>query len=93
MTDQPAPKPGRGDVWLEVIGDPIVLWMPAELDRMCWKRRDLGIARYETPIQYDNGRDTRRDAREEGLDLAVYLWALGWRWTARAVLVLAWGLR
>lgn len=31
--------------------------------------------------------------REEALDLAVYLWGLGWRWTARGMLVLAWGLR
>ena len=36
-------------------------------------RRDLGIARYGTPLQYDNGRDPTRDAYEEALDLLAYL--------------------
>ena len=104
MSDQPAPKPAHGDVWLDVIeSNPL----PASLRIECILRRQLGIDRYNTPLQLDNGRDMRRDAREEALDLAVYLWALslmsardgrwlaalGWRWVSRAALVLAWGLR
>jgi hypothetical protein len=37
------------------------------------ERRKLGIARYGTALQPDNGRDALRDAYEEALDLACYL--------------------
>lgn len=37
------------------------------------KRREVGIARYGTPLQPHNGRDALRDAYEEALDLALYL--------------------
>lgn len=87
---QPTPKPGHGDVWAELIR---ATPMPRTLRILCRERRALGVHRYGTPLQYGNGRDTRQDAREEALDLAVYLWALGWRWTARWALVVAWGLR
>ena len=93
MADQPAPKPGHGDLWLSLLVDPVVTFLPYSIWTMGMGRRALGIARYGTPLQLDNGRDMRRDAREEALDLAVYLWGLGWRWTARGMLVLAWGLR
>lgn len=36
-------------------------------------RRDLGIARYGTALQPNNGRDMLLDAYEEALDLAIYL--------------------
>ena len=36
-------------------------------------RKALGIARYGQPLQAFNGRDAARDAREEILDLLVYL--------------------
>ena len=37
------------------------------------KRLDLGIERYGTGLQADNGRDMLLDAYEEALDLCVYL--------------------
>jgi hypothetical protein len=57
---QPEPKPGSGDMWACVIGD-----MHA--------RRVLGIERYGTVLQANNGRDVLMDAYHEALDLAVYL--------------------
>lgn len=36
-------------------------------------REQVGIERYGTPLQPDNGRDALRDAYEEALDLACYL--------------------
>lgn len=36
-------------------------------------RRELGIQRYGTALQPENGRDMLRDAYEEALDLAIYL--------------------
>jgi hypothetical protein len=36
-------------------------------------RKQVGIARYGTPLQPHNGRDALRDAYEEALDLACYL--------------------
>jgi hypothetical protein len=36
-------------------------------------RERLGITRYGTPLQPNNGRDALRDAYEEALDLACYL--------------------
>lgn len=36
-------------------------------------RHELGIKRYGTPLQPNNGRDMLRDAYDEVLDLAVYL--------------------
>ncbi len=57
---QPAPKPGQGDVWLDVIHD-------------MRERRLDGIAKYGTPVQTFNGRKSLQDAYEEALDLCVYL--------------------
>jgi len=36
-------------------------------------RERVGIERYGTPLQPNNGRDALRDAYEEALDLACYL--------------------
>lgn len=59
--DQPMPRPNtNAPVWPIVMQD-----MQA--------RHELGIKRYGTPLQANNGRDTLRDAYEEALDLAVYL--------------------
>jgi hypothetical protein len=88
--DQPTPTPGTGDLWASLLR---ATPMPRDLRILCRERRALGVRRYGTPLQLDNGRDMRRDAREEALDLAVYLWGLGWRWTSRAALLLAWCLR
>lgn len=59
--EQPAPKPNSNkDCWLEVLED-------------MKSRRELGIARYGTALQPNNGRNSLRDAYEEALDLCVYL--------------------
>ena len=69
--EQPAPLPGTGDVWQEVIdGEPL-----AVLRKLYEARRALGVARYGTPLQRGNGRDHLRDALEEALDLMSYLQA------------------
>ncbi len=36
-------------------------------------RREVGIERYGTALQVNNGRDMLRDAYEEAIDLAIYL--------------------
>jgi len=37
------------------------------------ERKKIGVERYGQPLQAHNGRDALRDAREEVLDLLVYL--------------------
>lgn len=74
---QPAPTPGRGDMWANLIR-----WAegrhatPSLIERMKARRR-LGIERYGTVLQADNGRDVVRDVLEETLDRMVYLEQLG----------------
>lgn len=58
--DQPLPTPGR-----ECVQDALI----AEIEQ----RKQLGIQRYGQPLMTHNGRDAIRDAREEAVDLAVYL--------------------
>ena len=78
--EQPAPLPGTGDVWQEVIdGEPL-----AVLRELYVARRALGVARYGTPLQRGNGRDHLRDALEEALDLMAYLKAEGLVFEVRA---------
>ena len=60
VTDQSEPKPSTGDIWQLVIAD-----MEA--------RRLVGIERYGTPLQANNGRKALVDAYQEALDLVVYL--------------------
>ena len=57
---EPPPEQSEGDVWIEVIED-----MKA--------RRKMGIEKYGTPLQPDNGRNALVDAYQEILDAAVYL--------------------
>ncbi len=40
---------------------------------MLAERKKIGVERYGQPLQAHNGRDALRDAREEALDLLVYL--------------------
>ena len=58
--DQPPPLPSSGDVWQLVMADMA-------------DRRNVGIQRYGTLLQPNNGRDALVDAYQEALDLAVYL--------------------
>lgn len=37
------------------------------------ERREVGIKRYGTPLQPNNGRDALQDAYEEAIDLCMYL--------------------
>ena len=103
MIEQPNPKPAHGDLWADLLR---ATPMPRDLRILCRERRALGVRRYGAPLHLDNGRDMRRDAREEALDLAVYLWgvsyicardvrwiaAWAWRMVARLSLLLAWSL-
>lgn len=139
LDPQPAPTPGHGDVWLDVMrdvsgpvpwrrfgpwkvvdrrdGDRVLgaaRWVtrhyvlgyrhdPRALPSRWWftplrpvlsdmyTRREQGLARYGTPLQYDNGRDHWTDAYQEALDLVVYLHAARAPWWMRwgAVLFVA----
>ena len=75
--EQPTPIGGTGDVWLEILdhhGE------DHPLHEAMANRRQLGIEHYGVPLGYGDGRDEVRDALEEALDLAAYLWRLGRRW-------------
>lgn len=69
----PPPRPGVGDVWAEL--------MEVERDSVLRAiyndRRALGLRRYGTPLQRDNGRDTPLDLREELLDGMAYARSIG----------------
>lgn len=81
--EQPAPTPGTGDVWQEIIdGEPL-----AVLRELYEARRALGVERYGTPLQRDNGRDTARDLEEELLDALAYATALEWWGVATVIRV------
>ena len=72
--EQPAPSPGTGDVWQEVIDG---LDLDDPIRPICIARRALGVARYGTPLQRGNGRDEVRDTDEELADALVYAQAEG----------------
>jgi hypothetical protein len=74
VPDQPAPTPGLGDVWGSIISD-AKAGPYASLVPLMEERRAIGIARYGTPLQRDNGRDHEVDAAQEMLDAAAYLYA------------------
>lgn len=58
---QPAPTPNNGPAIADLV--------MADLAR----RKQIGIERYGTPLQANNGRDNLWDAYEEALDLCLYL--------------------
>lgn len=62
--EQPAPKPGRADVY------PVAR---AALNDMLDGRYLKGVETYGTPLQTHNGRDPYQDAMEEAVDLWQYL--------------------
>lgn len=59
IAEQPAPQASQGDVWLLVMDD-------------MTDRRAVGIERYHTPLQVNNGRDALIDLYQELLDAVVY---------------------
>jgi len=69
LAEQPAPQPGTGDLWADIIArteHPL-------LRALYEARRQQGIERYGTPLQRGNGRDFLSDALQEACDLVVYL--------------------
>jgi hypothetical protein len=76
--EQPAPSGGSGDCWAELIGL-VVAEHPdlAHLVPAMVARRRVGIERYGVPLGRGDGRDERRDLREEIADAAVYAQRLG----------------
>lgn len=89
LPDQPPPTPGAGDVWQHMIETLAAEGLYADLVPAMRERRELGIARYGTPLQTHNGRNHRIDAMQELLDAAVYLWAAGDVSDARRCLFMA----
>lgn len=69
MTDQLRLRPGDQPLPTPTSGPSIHSLVRADLD----SRERLGIQRYGTALQANNGRDALRDAYEEALDLACYL--------------------
>lgn len=67
--EQPAPIPGTGDVWQEVIDG---LDLDDPIRPICLARQALGRKNYGTPLQRGNGRDEARDTDEELADVLVY---------------------
>jgi hypothetical protein len=63
-----APTKGKGDVWLEVLNE-----LPeSDFKEVCRARREMGIAKYNQPLQYKDGRDSIIDLFQELLDGIVY---------------------
>ncbi len=72
-TPEPAPQGGHGDVWLDAIRLLQEHMASKNLIDLCLARREFGIAKYGTPLTYNDGRDPINDAVQEILDLIVYL--------------------
>lgn len=72
VAPEPAPSPGTGDMWAEILAV-----LPPILERLrphLVARREMGIQKYGVPLQRDNGRDAKMDEAQEHLDAAVYRW-------------------
>lgn len=74
---EPPPQPGVGDMWQQVINHYVGNYEPDEpmvrvLD-IFRKRREMGLAKYGTPLQAGNGRNPLRDLMDETLDRIVYI--------------------
>ena len=83
LDPQPAPIPGTGDVWREIIdAEPL-----AVLRKLYEARRLVGIKNYGVPLQRGNERDTARDLEEELLDALAYATALEWWGVATVIRV------
>lgn len=62
----------QGDVWLDAIDYAKSRGADLSMLLVMEQRRELGIERYGTPLQYGNGRDAVLDLREELLDAYAY---------------------
>lgn len=74
VAEQPIPKfdESKPDLWIEVVRYALRAGYRLTLTDLMIKRRALGVSRYGTPLQPFNGRDAKRDLREEMLDATVY---------------------
>ena len=72
-TPEPDPQPGHGDIWAEVIES---LERGERVLQAARARREFGLQKYGTVLQYGNGRDFLKDAQDEALDLLAYSHAL-----------------
>lgn len=68
---QADPQPGRGDMWQQVLDRYQAQLQPAVLE-LFRQRRELGIAKYGTVLQADNGRSIFKDLVQETLDRIAY---------------------
>ena len=68
---QAAPRPGHGDMWQQVIERYTGKIQPALLE-VFRQRREMGLAKYGTPLQAGNGRSIFKDLADETLDRIVY---------------------
>ena len=68
---EPPPQSGHGDMWQQVISNYHLASTPV-LD-IFRKRREMGLAKYGTPLQAGNGRNPLRDLMDETLDRIVYI--------------------
>jgi hypothetical protein len=79
---EPSPQAGKGDIWKDIIDALPTMSIKAcgvdgvqkleKLIALCRARREMGIAKYGTPLQYQNGRNPKKDLMEELLDAVVY---------------------
>lgn len=77
---EPPPIQAAGDVWQELIDE----CDDDALRALFVARRQMGIDKYGTPLQRDNGRNHRKDILEELLDAVAYaragdMVAIEWR--------------
>ena len=68
IAPEPPPKPAKGDLWASVIAQESE---PALLE-LFHARRQMGIEKYGTPLQANNGRNAINDLAQELLDAIVY---------------------
>lgn len=70
---QPPPQPGVGDMWQQVIDRCYADGTAPDIIAIFEKRREMGLAKYKTPLQAGNGRNPLRDLLDETLDRIVYI--------------------
>lgn len=76
LGDQQPPVPNDRPHIHDLVAEDLIGLGTSSAERMATallQRKQVGIARYGTPLQAGNGRDAVRDAIEEVLDLPVYL--------------------
>lgn len=72
--EQPLPRPATGPIMHDLVATDLVEMAGGEFAAVAMEqRKQIGIERYGQPLRCFNGRDAQRDAREEVLDLLVYL--------------------